>query len=170
MYLENNYTLVFGDKNHFLISLKFRKFGYIMSKNTQNNDLNEEILISRNPVIKWTLFISGFILVGIGILGMFLPLLPTTIFFILAAWCFARSSEKFHHWLHNNRFFGKYLTNYRSKGGMTLGSKIFSISLLLAGIIVSILFATDNLYIRILLGAIGLGVAWHLFAIKTLKE
>ncbi|HAX49284.1 MAG TPA: YbaN family protein [Ignavibacteria bacterium] len=141
-----------------------------MTKSTQNNDLNAEIAVHRNPIIRWTLFISGFILVGIGILGMFLPLLPTTIFFILAAWCFARSSEKFHHWLHTNRFFGKYLSNYRTKGGMTLGSKIFSISLLLAGIILSIIFATDNLYVKILLGAIGAGVAWHLLAIKTLKE
>ncbi|MCC6972236.1 MAG: YbaN family protein, partial [Phycisphaerales bacterium] len=72
-------------------------------------------------------------LLGIGILGMFLPVLPTTIFFILAAWCFARSSEKFHHWLHHNRLFGKYLRNFRNGHGMTLGSKIFSIAFLWTG-------------------------------------
>lgn len=141
-----------------------------MSKNHQNNSLNEEILIHRNPVLRWVFLIGGFVLVGIGILGMFLPLLPTTIFFILAAWCFARSSERFHSWLHTNRFFGKYLSNYRNKGGMTRGSKIFSIVFLLAGILVSVLFLTENMYIRILLGAIAIGVTWHLLTIKTIEE
>lgn len=140
-----------------------------MSNNHQNNKINEEILPHRNPVIRWTLLVSGFVLVAIGVLGMFLPLLPTTIFFILAAWCFARSSEKFHHWLHNNRYFGRYLANYRTKGGMTLGSKIFSIAFLLAGISVSVIFLTENLYIRILLASIAVGVTWHLLAIKTIE-
>ncbi len=140
-----------------------------MSNNTQNNDLNEEIMVHRNPVLRWIFLIGGFMLVGIGVLGMFLPLLPTTIFFLLAAWCFARSSERFHYWLHHNRLFGKYLANYRSKGGMTSGSKIFSIAFLLAGISVSVIFITDNLYIRILLAAIAVGVTWHLLAIKTIE-
>lgn len=141
-----------------------------MSKNQQKNSINEEISIQRNPVLRWLFLIGGFILVGIGVLGMFLPLLPTTIFFLLAAWCFARSSERFHYWLLNNRIFGRYLSNYRTKGGMTRGSKIFSIAFLLAGIAVSVFFLTDNLYIRILLAAIAIGVTWHLLAIKTIEE
>jgi len=141
-----------------------------MSKNQQNNGVNDEISVHQNPVVRWTLLIGGFVLLGIGVLGMFLPLLPTTVFFLLAAWCFARSSERFHYWLHNNRFFGKYLANYRSKGGMTRGSKIFSIVFLLAGISVSVLFLTENLYIRILLAAIAVGVTWHLLTIKTIEE
>ena len=141
-----------------------------MSKNPQNNGVNDDISVHQNPVVRWILLIGGFILLGIGVLGMFLPLLPTTIFFLLAAWCFARSSERFHYWLHHNRFFGKYLANYRTKGGMTRGSKIFSITFLLVGISVSVLFLTDNLYIRILLAAIAVGVTWHLLAIKTIRE
>ena len=141
-----------------------------MSKTQQKNSINEEISIQRNPVLRWLFLIGGFILVGIGVLGMFLPLLPTTIFFLLAAWCFARSSERFHYWLLNNRIFGRYLSNYRTKGGMTRGSKIFSIAFLLAGIAVSVFFLTDNLYIRILLAAIAIGVTWHLLAIKTIEE
>ncbi len=140
-----------------------------MSNNSQNNDINKEISIHQNPVVRWAFIIGGFILVGIGVLGMFLPLLPTTIFFILAAWCFARSSEKFHFWLHNNRLFGKYLRNYRIKKGMTVRDKVFSISLLLTGVMVSILFLTDNLFVRILLGLVAAGVTWHLLAIKTIS-
>ncbi len=140
-----------------------------MNNKLQNNELSKEISISQNPVIRWILIFGGFILVGVGVLGMFLPLLPTTIFFILAAWCFAKSSEKFHKWLHNNKFFGKYLTNYRIKKGMTVGNKIFSIAFLLTGIGITIIFAAPNVYIKILLAAIAAGVTWHLLAIKTIK-
>jgi uncharacterized membrane protein YbaN (DUF454 family) len=117
--------------------------------------------------LRWILIISGFVLTGIGIAGMFLPLLPTTIFLLLAAWCFARSSEKFYKWLHNNRLFGKYLSDYSSGKGMTLRSKVFSISFLWLGLILSGIFATEVLFVRILLLFIGIGVTWHLLAIKT---
>lgn len=133
-----------------------------------NNKANiESVNINTNPVLRWILIVSGIILVGIGILGMFLPLLPTTIFFLLAAWCFARSSEKFYIWLHGNRFFGKYLTDYRNGNGMTLKSKIFSLSILWISIGYSAFFATELIYVRILLFLIAAGVTWHLLAIKT---
>ncbi len=103
----------------------------------------------------------------IGILGMFLPLLPTTIFFILAAWCFARSSEKFYVWLHGNRFFGKYLSDYRSGKGMTIRSKFITLTLLYTGIGYSAIFFTQILYVRILLILIAAGVTWHILSIKT---
>ncbi|MEO6696277.1 MAG: YbaN family protein, partial [Ignavibacteria bacterium] len=100
-------------------------------KTTKNID---ELKINSNPVLRWVLLITGTILMGIGILGMFLPLLPTTIFFILAAWCYARSSEKIYNWLHHNKFFGKYLSNYRRGNGMTILSKTISLSMLWSGI------------------------------------
>ena len=131
------------------------------------NSSNSEVKITSNPFLRWLFIISGFLLTGIGIAGMFLPILPTTVFLLLAAWCFARSSEKFYNWLHKNKFFGKYLSDYRSGRGMTLGSKIFSISFLWTGILYSVFFATELLYVRILLLLIAIGVTWHLLAIKT---
>ena len=133
-------------------------------------DFNEDLIVHKNPVVRWLLIIGGFVLVGIGALGIFLPLLPTTIFLILAAWCFARSSENFHRWLHTNRLFGKYLSQYRSKTGMTRNSKIFSITFLWLGIGFSGIFFTNNLYVRILLAAIAIAVSWHLLSIKTVKD
>jgi len=116
------------------------------------------------------LLIGGFVLVGVGILGMFLPLLPTTIFLLLAAWCFARSSERFYRWVHYNRLFGKYIRDYQTGKGMTLLSKIVSISVLWIGILISAYWGTDVFYIRLLLLAIALGVTWHLVVIKTNKD
>lgn len=141
-----------------------------MKNNIIDNREPSKIKISGKPYVRVILIAGGFLFVAIGILGMFLPLLPTTVFFLIAAWCFARSSEKFHSWMHNNRLFGKYLSNYSARKGMTLHSKIFSISFLWLGMIVSIIFATELLYIRILLVAIAIGVSWHILAIKTLND
>ncbi len=141
-----------------------------MRPNSENPPGKDRMRISPSPMARWTFITAGIVLVGIGVLGIFLPLLPTTIFFILAAWCFARSSEKYYVWLHTNRFFGKYLSNYRSGKGMTVRSKIFTTAFLWAGIISSAVFFTQNLYVRILLIAIAVGVTWHLLAIKTDKR
>ncbi|MBK8553643.1 MAG: YbaN family protein [Ignavibacteria bacterium] len=134
-----------------------------------NIDKNE-IQISSNPVVRWIFIISGFILTGIGVAGMFLPLLPTTIFLLLAAWCFTRSSQKLYNWLHKNKLFGKYLSDYRSGRGMTTVSKVFSIAFLWTGILYSVFYATSVLYIRILLLLIAAGVTWHLLSIKTTEK
>ncbi|MFZ1460152.1 MAG: YbaN family protein [Ignavibacteria bacterium] len=136
----------------------------------QNKNLKKDLKIISNPAVRFVFLAAGTILVGIGVLGMFLPLLPTTIFFILAAWCFARSSEKFHFWIHNNKYFGRYLSNYMQNKGMTLRAKIYSIAFLWTGILISVLFATDALYIRILLLLIAAGVTWHLISIKTSED
>ncbi|MEO8446168.1 MAG: YbaN family protein [bacterium] len=129
-----------------------------------------EMKISNNIFVRWIFIVSGVLLTAIGILGMFVPLLPTTIFLILAAWCFARSSETFYRLLHTNKLFGKYLSNYRSGKGMTIGSKVLSLAVLWLGIGYSAIFATELIYVRILLLAIGAGVTWHLLAIKTYRE
>ena len=130
----------------------------------------DEINITKNPLLRFILLVSGTILVGVGILGIFLPLLPTTIFFILAAYCYARSSEKFYHWLHHNRFFGKYLKNYRQGNGMTRNSKIFSISLLWLTILYSAFFAVSKIFVKVILLMIAVGVTWHILSVKTTKN
>lgn len=130
----------------------------------------EQLKLHRSKILRWVLIITGTVLVGIGVLGIFLPLLPTTVFFLLAAACYARSSEKFYHWLLHNRWFGKYIKNYRSGNGMTLGSKIFSLTFLWAAILYSVIFGTENFFVRFILVLIAAGVTLHLVTIKTYKH
>jgi len=68
--------------------------------------------------------------VALAVLGLFLPVLPTTPFLLLAAVCYARSSERFYHWLMTNRWFGEYIRNYREGRGIPLKQKVLTISLL----------------------------------------
>jgi len=136
----------------------------------RKENIAEQLKLHRSKILRWILIITGTVLVGIGVLGIFLPLLPTTVFFLLAAACYARSSEKFYHWLLHNRWFGRYIKNYRSGNGMTLSSKIFSLTFLWAAILYSVIFGTENFYIRLILVLIAAGVTLHLVTIKTYKH
>ena len=125
-----------------------------------------EVNVSHSPVVRWTLLFAGTVFVGLGIFGIFLPLLPTTVFFLMAAWCYARSSKRFYDWLHHNRYFGKYLKNYREGRGVTLASKVSTVVILWGGILYSI-FVTQSTVIHLILLAVAGGVTLHIILIPT---
>ena len=121
-------------------------------------------------IYRYLYFISGVLLVAIGVIGIFLPILPTTIFLILASACFIKSSPKAYEWLRNHKILGMYIKNYQDKSGLSVKSKIFNITFLWIMISASAIFFTDLLYVRLLLLAIAIGVTTHLLMIKTKKE
>jgi len=120
--------------------------------------------------IKLLLMIAGTIFVGLGVIGIFLPVIPATPFLLLAAACYARSSRRFYCWLLNNRWFGVYIKNYRQKKGMPLKMKILTVALLWLTILISVIFVVQSLALRIVLIIIAIGVSVHLLSLKTLKE
>jgi uncharacterized membrane protein YbaN (DUF454 family) len=120
-----------------------------------------------SPVTKYFYLVSGFLLVAIGFIGIFLPVLPTTIFLILASICFVRSSPKANEWLQNHKILGIYIKNYQDKSGLTIKSKIFNLAFLWIMISASAIFFTELWYIRLLLLAIAIGVTIHLLLLKT---
>jgi uncharacterized membrane protein YbaN (DUF454 family) len=113
------------------------------------------------------LIVAGTMATAIGIIGIFVPILPTTPFLLLAAACYLRSSQKFYYWLLNNRFIGAYVRNYLQGRGMPRKIKVFTILLLWATITCSIVFAVQSLIIRIILLVIAAGVSVHIMLIKT---
>lgn len=106
---------------------------------------------------------------GVGIIGIFIPILPTTPFLLLAAACYMRSSERFYRWLINNRIFGTYIRNYIEGKGMPIRIKIFTILLLWLTIGLSIAFGVQNTVVRIVLVCIAVGVTVHVVLIKRRK-
>jgi uncharacterized membrane protein YbaN (DUF454 family) len=118
---------------------------------------------------RYLYFTSGILLVSIGIIGIFLPILPTTIFLILASVCFLRSSPKANEWLRNHKILGAYIKNYQDKTGLTIKAKIFNIAFLWIMILSSTYFFTEELFIQLLLLAIAIGVTIHLLIVKTKK-
>lgn len=119
---------------------------------------------------KILLIFSGTVFVGLGVLGMFLPLVPTTVFLLLAAYCYSKSSERFHTWLLTNRWCGEYIRNYKERRGMTVRQKVSSISMLWASITLSMWLVAAKLWLVLLLAAIAIGVTTHLLWIKTRRE
>ncbi|KYM48747.1 hypothetical protein A2U08_06725 [Fusobacterium necrophorum subsp. funduliforme] len=121
-------------------------------------------MVKRNILlgIAWISLILG----GIGI---FLPLLPTTPFILLSAFCFQKSSERFHQWILNSPIFGKYIRDYQEQKGITLKNKIVAITFMALGMLFSA-YKVPNTYMRISLAVIFIAVSYHIWKIKTLKK
>jgi len=109
---------------------------------------------------------AGTLCTGLGIIGIFVPILPTTPFLLLAAACYIRSSERFYKWLINNRIFGAYVRNYIEGRGMPTKIKVFTILLLWLTIGLTITFGIQNIVIRIILVCIAVGVTVHIGLIR----
>jgi len=121
----------------------------------------------RNPIVRWVLIAVGVASVAIGTVGIFVPILPTTPFLLLAAACFIYSSERMYAWLLGNRLFGRYLKDYIERKGVPLRIKVGTMVFLWGTILASTLFFTDSLFVRILLILIATSVTVHLVWIKT---
>jgi len=112
------------------------------------------------------LITSGTFFIGVGIIGIFIPVLPATPFLLISAALYARSSQKFYNWLINNKIFGRFIKNYREGKGIPLRLKIITIALLWITIGCSAIFAIDLLWVRIILGIVAAGVTIHIIRIK----
>ena len=116
---------------------------------------------------RYLLIVAGTLAVGLAILGIFLPILPTTPFLLLAAFLYARSSERFYRWLLTNRLFGSYIDNYRRGLGMPRREKILTIIALWLTIGFSALYVVEAIWLRAVLGLIAVAVTVHLARIPT---
>ena len=116
------------------------------------------------------LIIAGTIFVIVGVIGIFVPILPTTPFLLLAAACYIRSSQKFYSWLINNRLFGTYIRNYMEGRGMPIKIKAFTITLLWVVIGISICIVAPNLTLKIVLAIIAIGVTLHIIFIRARRR
>lgn len=118
--------------------------------------------------MKFLLNVIGSLAVILAILGIFLPVLPTTPFLLLASACYVRGSERMHRWLRNNRLFGEYLRNIEDKRGIPLKGKVYTLLLLWGSMSWSIVIVKP-IYLKALLVAIAIGVTVMILRMKTLK-
>lgn len=123
-----------------------------------------------NPIKKIFLITCGLIFTGLGLLGVFIPVLPTTPFMLLAAYCFMKSSDKLFSWVINNKIFGKKVRKFLDNKSLSLTVKITCLATMWLMIIISILFLTESLTLRIILVLLGITGSTVLILIKTNKE
>ncbi|MBO8157004.1 MAG: YbaN family protein [Bacillaceae bacterium] len=120
--------------------------------------------------MKVTLILTGSISLGLGIIGIVLPLIPTTPLLLLAAACFVRSSDKLYDWLLNHRWFGTYIRNFREQRGIPLKAKVLGVTMLWVSIIYSAFFVVPLVAVRILLLLVAAYFTWYMLSLKTLRS
>lgn len=121
----------------------------------------------RSRVMRALLIAAGTLCVALATLGLFVPVLPTTPLLLLAAVCYARSSERFYRWLLTNRWFGAYIRNYREGRGIALWHKVVALALLWLTIGYAAGFVVFQWWLKAILLGIAVGVTVHLVKTKT---
>ncbi|UCD00575.1 MAG: YbaN family protein [Promethearchaeota archaeon] len=138
-----------------------------MNKNSEKKQrAKDSKKVKKKKIINRLIFLGGFISLILGIIGIPIPIIPTTPFLLLASAAFAKSSEKFNRWLLNNKILGAYIKNYREGKGLPLKIKVITLSLLWIMILVSMFFLMDLLWVQILLICIAIAVSIHIILIK----
>lgn len=113
--------------------------------------------------------ILGSLFLILGAIGIFIPLLPTTPFWLLTCWFYVRSSEALYNRAMNNRYFGSYIRNYMVDKAIPLRSKIISVSIMWLSAVLTSLFLIEYVWVKILLILISIGVTWHILSFPTKK-
>lgn len=123
--------------------------------------------IVQDNVLRWLLLAAGFICIAIGVLGIFLPLLPTTPLLLLAAACFARSSERFHRRLLGHDRLGPMIRGYLDGSGIPLRAKVSAIAMIWLTVPASAFLVVPLPWVRVLLLAVAVGVTIYLLRLPT---
>lgn len=111
--------------------------------------------------------VLGVLFTAVGVLGIVTPLLPTTVFLLIAGGLFAKASPSLHSCLYENRVTGPFLKAYRGGAGLSRGFKIFTISILWLTLLISAWFVRSTWWILLILAVVGIGVTWHVLTIKA---
>jgi len=120
--------------------------------------------------MKSLLLLLGFIFVGLGFIGIIIPGMPTTVFMILAAACFAKSSPKFEQWILDLPGIGRLVQDHRDGLGMPQKSKAIAITMMVVAVTLSIIFAITSTLIQILVGGVGIIGVWYVGVRVPTKE
>ena len=131
-------------------------------------DYKNEVRAHRSVLVRYFLIAVGTVSVALGIAGIFLPVLPTTPFLLLAAACYANSSERFYNWLMNHPWFGSYIRGWRVHRAIPLRAKIIAITLIIVTIGTSVVFFIPLWPVKIGVALIGIAVIVFLLRMKTL--
>ena len=123
-----------------------------------------------SALVRGLLMAAGAICVVLGLIGIFLPLLPTTPFMLLAAACFARSSRRFHQWLLANRTFGPLIREWERHRSIPRRTKLTAIGLMSLTLAVSIVFFVEPRWLQAVLAAIGVALAIWMYRIPSRSE
>lgn len=114
--------------------------------------------------------ISGSVFLILGAIGIFIPLLPTTPFWLLTCWFYLRSSDSLYNRAMRNRYFGSCVKGFMIEKAISLHSKILIITVMWLSALLTSVFFIKYVWICILLLIISIGVTWHILSFPTKKD
>ena len=115
------------------------------------------------------LILLGSLSLAMGLLGIALPLLPTTPFLLLSATCYFHGSDKLYHWLVSHPKLGPYIRSFREDKAIPLRAKVISVSLVWITLLYCIFFVVNPLWLKLLLLLLAIAISWHILSYKTSK-
>lgn len=121
----------------------------------------------KSAFLRWVLISCGWIFIVCGMIGIFLPIVPTVPFLLLAAACFAKSSERFHRWLMEHNHLGPLLHDYLKGAGIPLRAKLMAISMVWVSFPTSVVLFAEALWLKALLIAAAVAVSIYLLFLPT---
>jgi uncharacterized membrane protein YbaN (DUF454 family) len=133
----------------------------------QSRDYSDHVRKHPSPSVRAVLVLAGTGFVVLGLAGVFLPVLPTTPFLLLAAACYARASRRFYNALLNNRLFGPSILEWQQHRAIPWRTKLTAIALLLLTLAISIVFFLRDPWLRLALALFGLALAAWLWRIPS---
>jgi len=120
-----------------------------------------DVSLQRPALARWLWASAGVVALGLGLLGAFLPVLPTTPFMIVAAWCFAKSSRRLYNYILSNGVFGPLVYRWQTSGSIPVKAKIAAVGLIIVTFTLTLVFAVTAPIPRVILVVIGVSVsAW----------
>lgn len=119
----------------------------------------------KHQLKKYALITLGSLTMGLGVVGVIIPVLPTTPFLLVTAFCFLRSSERLYHWLFNHRLFGRYLQDYLERRTVSRKIKVGALGMLWPSLLICMSLVPLP-SVRILVALIGMGVSIYIIRLK----
>jgi uncharacterized membrane protein YbaN (DUF454 family) len=130
-------------------------------------DYAHEVRTHDSLIVRWIFAVLGTLCVIVGVIGIVVPVLPTTPFMLLAAACYARASVKFYNRLLNSRAFGPLILEWRRHRSIPWKTKLTAIALMSLTLTVSIVFFVSHPYARIALALLGVVLGIWLYRIPS---
>ena len=122
----------------------------------------------KNPTVRWLFLIIGWLFFVLGIIGVLLPVMPTAPFILLAAGCWARSSRRFHFWLINHKYFGKFIRDWEDRHAVPFYAKwLATIMMTISTTMLFYRLPADTMWMAWLVATVCSGVAVYLFRLPN---
>jgi uncharacterized membrane protein YbaN (DUF454 family) len=128
---------------------------------------DHDVRLHASPVVRWLLIAAGAVALILGVIGVFVPVLPTTPFLLVAATCFARASPRLYRRLADSKLFGPSIREWRRHRSIPWRTKITAIALMSATLATSIVFFVEPVWLKVALAALGVGLAAWLYRIPS---